>query len=355
MFWQKKKKELVFVGLSGGVDSGVSAALLKEQGYDVVGVFIRITLPGYPCTAGVDKIDAMRVAAHLEIPFLEVDLSKQYAERVFSTAVAEYAQGNTPNPDTLCNREIKFGVFYDFAKAHGADFVATGHYAQTKNNQLYVSADTEKDQSYFLWMMPAHTLPYVLFPIGHLRKPHVRALAKKFTLPNATRKDSQGLCFLGDIAIEDMLAREVSLTPGDVLDEQGAVVGRHQGVQQYTLGQRHGFVLHAHTPDTLPHFVVSKDMRKNTITVSTNPYPQGARTTNVTLRDANWLGEVMAGPCEARFRYRQPLLAAEILKTGRDAVVRIHAPRYIPLGQSLVLYRGTQCLGGGIVAEATLE
>jgi len=355
MFWQKKKKGTVFVGLSGGVDSAVSAALLQAQGYKVVGVFIRISLPGYPCTAGVDKIDAMRAAAHLGIPFLEVDLSKEYAAQVFDTTRTEYARGNTPNPDTLCNREIKFGAFYNFAKAHGADFVATGHYAQTKNGKLYVSADDQKDQSYFLWMIPAHTLPHVLFPVGHLRKPQVRALAKKFTLPNASRKDSQGLCFLGDITIEDMLAREIQLVPGHVLDEQGAVVGRHQGVQQYTLGQRHGFVLHAQTPDTLPHFVVSKDMKNNTLTVATSPYPSGAQTTEVLLCDVNWLGDVALGPCEARFRYRQPLLKAEIVATGPEARVRIHAPRHIPLGQSLVLYSGDRCLGGGTVAQTILQ
>jgi tRNA-specific 2-thiouridylase len=150
MFRWGKKKGKVFVGLSGGVDSGVSAALLKQQGYDVTGVFIRIALPGYPCSAGADKLDAMRVAAHLEIPFLELDLSKHYEQEIFKNTVSEFKKGRTPNPDVLCNREIKFGEFYTFAKAHGADYVATGHYAQTKHGMLYSATDPSKEQSYFL-------------------------------------------------------------------------------------------------------------------------------------------------------------------------------------------------------------
>lgn len=354
MFWQRKNKGKVFVGLSGGVDSAVSAALLKAQGYDVTGVFIRISLSGYPCSAGVDKIEAMRVAAHLSIPFLEVDLSKEYAETVLATTVGEYAKGNTPNPDTLCNREIKFGKFYDFARAHGADYIATGHYAQIKNGELHTSVDDQKDQSYFLWMVPKEVLPHVLFPVGGLRKPHVRALAKKFKLPNAVRKDSQGLCFLGDTSVGDLLAREITLTPGNVLDEQGRVVGSHSGVQQYTLGQRHGFVLHAQTPDTAAHFVVGKDIEKNTLIVSTSPYPQGSTATHITLRESNWIGDIPPGPYEARFRYRQTVLSATLV-TAEPAQVVLQAPRHVPHGQSLVLYKGTRCLGGGIVEGAKLQ
>jgi len=354
MFWQRKKAK-VFVGLSGGVDSAVSAALLQKQGYDVVGVFIRISLPGYPCSAGVDKIEAMRVAAHLSIPFLEVDLSEVYATAVLATTLDEYAKGHTPNPDTLCNREIKFGKFYDFARARGADYVATGHYAQIKNGELHTSLDEEKDQSYFLWMVPQEVLPHVLFPVGGLRKPQVRALAKKFKLPNAVRKDSQGLCFLGDTSVGDLLAREIKLTPGKVLDEQGTVVGAHSGVQQYTLGQRHGFTLHAHTPDTVAHFVVGKDIEKSTLTVSTSPYPKGATTTHIGLREVNWIGSPTSTSCEARFRYRQTLLPAKIVAQKGALQITLGAPRYVPHGQSLVLYQGTRCLGGGIVEDTSLH
>lgn len=353
MFWQRKNKGKVFVGLSGGVDSAVSAALLVSQGYDVVGVFIRISLPGYPCSAGVDKIEAMRVAAHLSIPFTEIDLSADYATGVLATTIGEYAKGNTPNPDTLCNREVKFGKFYEFARAHGADYIATGHYAQTKNGLLYMGADEQKDQSYFLWMVPATVLPHVLFPVGHLRKTQVRALAKKFKLPNARRKDSQGLCFLGDTSIEEMLAREVTLVPGVVLDESGAVVGTHDGVQQYTLGQRHGFILHAQTPTTPAHFIVAKDIEKNTITVSTSPYPTGVTETKIVVRESNWIGVPVSGPCEARFRYRQTLIPATLQEGGEHVVLQ--SPWHVPKGQSLVLYRGNQCLGGGIVTQTNLQ
>lgn len=348
----RRKKGRVFVGLSGGVDSAVSAALLKDAGYEVVGVFIRISLAGYPCTAGTDKLDAMRVAAHLHIPFLEIDLSKNYKDAVFDTTLESYAAGRTPNPDTLCNREIKFGAFYDFARTHGADFIATGHYAQIKNNELWVSADPQKDQSYFLWMVPEHVLGHVLFPVGGMHKPHVRMLAKKFKLPNAVRKDSQGLCFLGDVSIDHMLSKELSPTPGSVLGEDGQVLGSHSGVELYTLGQRHGFTLHAQTPTTPAYFVIGKDLDKNTLTVSTSPFPRKATGAVVTLRDVNWIGEVALGPCDVRFRYRQTLLPA-ILDTT-EGQCTITTPVYVPEGQSLVLYRQGRCLGGGSVDKSTL-
>src|SRR5581483_11317346 len=222
-------KSRVCVGLSGGVDSALSAALLKKAGHDVVGVFIRIALPGYPCAAGEDKVWAQRAAAHLKIPFVEVDLSQEYRARVFELSMREFSEGRTPNPDALCNREIKFGLFFDWCMAQGADRVATGHYAQTKDGLLYVGADEEKDQSYFLTLVPQEKLKRTLFPVGHLRKSRVRALAKSLGLPNAARPDSQGLCFLGNVSMADMLARELALVPGDVLGESGEVVGRHRG------------------------------------------------------------------------------------------------------------------------------
>jgi tRNA-specific 2-thiouridylase len=352
--WRQRKKK-VFVGLSGGVDSGVSAALLKEQGYDVVGVFIRIALPGYPCQAGEDKLSAMRVAAHLRIPFMEIDLSDRYAAAVFKNTVSQYGAGRTPNPDTLCNREIKFGAFFDFAKAHGADFVATGHYAQIKNGELYMGADSKKDQSYFLWMVPQAVLGQVLFPVGGMEKPAVRALAEKYQLPNAARKDSQGLCFLGDLTIEDMLRHELTVRPGAVLSIAGKSIGTHDGAALYTLGQRHGFMLTEHSPDTKPHFVVGVDVQKNTITVSTDQYPTHAKETVVTLQDVSWIGEVAPGEYQARFRYRQPLIEAKLMLDRSSATVVLAVPRYVPQGQSLVLYQGERCLGGGVVAQVELR
>ncbi len=362
-----REKKKVFVGLSGGVDSAVSAALLKQEGYEVVGVFIRIALPGYPCSAGADKIEAMRVAAHLDISFLELDLSKEYEQEVFNTSIGEFARGRTPNPDALCNREIKFGKFFEFARARGADFIATGHYAQLHRSgtnvehsvQLLIGADEEKDQSYFLWMVPEEVLQYTLFPVGGLQKSQVRALAQKFGLPNAARHDSQGLCFLGDISIEDMLHKELAPVPGDVLTEGGEVVGSHEGALFYTIGQRHGFtiVTNRGTSDVphragnaVPHFVIAKDTEKNTITVSTERYPIGTTNTTVELREQNWIGAAPPGPCMARFRYRQTLIPVTV--DVEKNKVTLFEPHYVPLGQSLVLYRGDVCLGGGI-ADST--
>lgn len=341
----------VYVGLSGGVDSAVSAALLQQRGYDVTGVFIRIKLEGYPCSAGSDKLEAMRVAAHLRIPFIEIDLSKEYTDQVFREAIDAYKEGTTPNPDALCNREIKFGGFFKFAMAHGADYIATGHYAQTRGGHLLEGKDSKKDQSYFLWAVPKEALAKTLFPVGSMEKTQVRELAQKFDLPNAKRKDSQGLCFLGDIRIEDMLAREITLVAGDVIDEEGNVVGVHEGVQSYTLGQRHGFTLFATSPDTVPHFVIAKDLAKNTITVSTNQFPQHAKKTHITLKDTNWIGNNSEGSYTARFRYRQTLITATYTKGGE---VILNEPHYVPLGQSLVLYKDDECVGGGIVDMSEL-
>ncbi len=353
MAWfTSRKKGTVFVGLSGGVDSAVSAALLQRAGYDVTGVFIKIQIPGYPCPAAVDRVEAMRVAAHLDIPFIEIDLSKEYTEGVFKNAVAEFKAGRTPNPDTLCNKEIKFGAFYNFAMEQGADFVATGHYARTTKAQLYEGKDPNKDQSYFLWMVPQEHLAKTIFPVGGLRKTKVRRLAKKFGLPNAVRKDSQGLCFLGDISLDDMLTKEVSPKPGKVFSEDGEEIGEHGGVEFYTLGERHGFTLYTTGSAMQPHFVIGKNLEKNTLTVSTNRFPRGASHTTVLLRDTNWIGAIPTGALHARYRYRQKLIPAHLSIEGGMTVVTLTEPHYIPLGQSLVLYQNDRCVGGGIVDKS---
>ena len=387
VFASPKKKGRVFVGISGGVDSAVSTALLKKDGWDVTGVFIKIQIPGYPCPAARDRIEAMRVAAHLSVPFIEVDLSREYEREVFAPTIEEFKKGKTPNPDTLCNEKIKFGVFFDFCRSHGAEFVATGHYARVLQEDktwgrnglaspralqgserarrpedlseasfvaLYTAVDTNKDQSYFLWGVPETVLRHTMFPIGNLYKPQVRALAEKSGLPNARRADSQGLCFLGDISLEQMLEREVAPVQGDVLSEQGEIIGAHDGIALYTLGERHGFTLFATGPDTRPHFVIAKDIKANTITVSTSKFPQGATKTIVALEDTNWIGKVRPGECSARFRYRQALIPATLSLSGTTTEVTLHEPHYVPLGQSLVLYRGDVCLGGGVIRDATI-
>ena len=384
----------MFIGLSGGVDSGVSAALLQKEGYRVVGLFARISLAGYRCTAGEDRRDALRVATHLGIPFEEVDLSEAYRTRVFADMLAGYRRGETPNPDALCNREIKFGLLYDYVRSRGGDFFATGHYARTEcvvggETHLLAGVDPEKDQSYFLWMVPSDRLAHTLFPVGGLRKTEVRALAAKFGLPNARRKDSQGLCFLGHISIEEMLKRELHLEDGDVLDENGKVIGRHHGAAMCTVGQRHGFSVPACVADEMPHVVIATDVAKNTITVaervevvpkgaaaphpsplpgkgegaaakptlnsSSSPIPgrgcptgqvRGSGNITILLRETNWIGEFETGAVSARFRYRQALIQAELRGVGE---VILSEKVALPKGQSLVLYRGERCLGGGII------
>jgi len=370
----------VYVGLSGGVDSAVSAALLQKEGYDVTGVFITIKVPGYPCPAAEDRVSAMRVAAHLDIAFREVNLSKEYEEEVFRPSIEEWRKGKTPNPDTLCNEKIKFGIFFNWCIAQGADYVATGHYAQVNNSsaepslaralrgarpsltlttgssaELYMAVDPNKDQTYFLWAVKEALLQKTLFPIGGLQKPQVRELARKFKLPNADRPDSQGLCFLGDIALDDMLVQELELKPGKVLDEEGREIGTHMGAVRYTLGQRHGFELQAAGPDTEPHFVIAKDVVANTLTVSTGRMPKGKTRTQIVLRDTNWIGQVSNGAYMARFRYRQKLIPATLAKNGERCTVTLDEPHFVPEGQSLVLYEGERCLGGGIIESATLE
>jgi len=305
----------VFVGLSGGVDSAVSAALLKQAGYDVTGVFIKTWHPDFlPCTWRTERRDAMRVALALEIPFLTFDFEEEYKKGVADQMIEEYRVGRTPNPDVLCNREVKFGAFWKKAKEMGADFIATGHYArkrealnpksETRNNfrnskfEIRVSAswilqegqDAVKDQSYFLWTLTQEDLAHTLFPIGHLEKDKVRNLAKKFKLPVAEKKDSQGICFIGEVSIEEFLSHYIKTASGNVLDVDGQVIGNHKGAIFYTLGERHGFEITEKNPDAGAFYVVVKDVEKNTITVSNsghkinNMSPKG-----VALKNVNWI------------------------------------------------------------------
>jgi tRNA-uridine 2-sulfurtransferase len=217
--------------------------------------------------------------------------------------------------------------------------------------ELYAGIDSEKDQSYFLWMVPEEALRHTLFPVGDKTKTQVRALAKKFGLPNAERPDSQGLCFLGDISIQDLLTRELTLIPGNVLDESGVIIGRHEGVASYTLGQRHGFELFVQHERTVPHYIIAKNSKDNTITISENKFPHRSHKTSITLINTNWIGEVPNGPCRARYRYRQVLISAD--KKGNT--VCLHEPHYVPSGQSLVLYHNDRCFGGGIIDDAWLS
>lgn len=340
----------VYVGLSGGVDSAVSAALLKEQGYNVVGAFIKIWRPEFiDCPWQRDRIDAMRVCAALEIPFKEIDLSDKYKKTVIDDMIANYARGITPNPDVLCNRHIKFGAFAKWAFAQGADFVATGHYAQTSCQgdtlTLKRGKDINKDQSYFLWQLTEADLKRVLFPVGGYTKPEVRKLAQKFNLPVAAKKDSQGLCFVGDVTMRDFLAHYLPLERGSVLDEQGKVVGEHDGAALYTLGERHGFRISSKSAHETPHFVTAIDTGRNTITVS--PDTSKAARTSVKLIDSNWFSLPTASArYAAQARYRETPVACTI----EGNTVIFEKPHLAPPGQSLVIYDGDKVIGGGIIA-----
>jgi tRNA-specific 2-thiouridylase len=279
-------KKRVFVGLSGGVDSSVSALLLQKAGYEVTGVFIKVWQPeNGDCTWKEDRRDAMRVAAHLGIKFITLDLRDEYKRGVVDYMVAEYAKGRTPNPDVMCNREVKFGAFMNWAIAEEADFVATGHYAQAKNGEMFEGEDNEKDQSYFLWTLKGEQLERIIFPIGHLEKSEVRKIAEKNNIPVAKKKDSQGVCFIGHIDMKDFIREHVSsftsskstasdesemngLTEGDVLDINGEVIGKHDGSLLYTIGERHGLALNTNTTSTPRYYVIDKDVVKNTITVA---------------------------------------------------------------------------------------
>lgn len=335
----------VFVGLSGGVDSAVSAALLKEQGHDVVGAFIKIWRPEFiECPWQKERLDAMRVAAHLGIPFKEIDLSEKYKKTVIDDLVENYAHGATPNPDVLCNRHIKFGAFKEWAFREGADMIATGHYARTDNRHLMRGKDTNKDQSYFLWQLTKADLEKTLFPVGEYTKPEVRALAERFGLPVARKHDSQGLCFVGDVSMDEFLARYLPLEKGNVLNEAGSVIGEHDGAALYTLGQRHGFRVANRSNERAPLYVIAIDTKKNTITVASSA--QAAYVREVLLRNTNWLIDTSGKRLSAQARYRETPIACRV----EGEHVFFEAPHLAPRGQSLVIYDEDVLVGGGIIA-----
>lgn len=349
--------------MSGGVDSSVSASLLKKQGFDVTGVFIKAWHPDWaPCDWKDDRRDAMRVCAKLDIPFKTLDLETVYKKEVVDYMVREYKAGRTPNPDVMCNKEVKFGAFLTYAKKEGADFVATGHYAQNKllkqTYNLVVSKDAEKDQSYFLWTLTQDQLKHILFPVGGMTKAEVRVLAKKFGLATAQKKDSQGLCFVGKIDMKDFLLHFMKPKKGVVLNPAGKKIGIHEGAMFLTIGQRHGFSVSNTKTSSDPLYIVSKNISKNTITVSEkNPDSvENLGVKTILLRDVNWVGEapnskILYG---VRMRYRQKLLNATIEKKGKGWAVNLAEPFIgASVGQSLVVYKGAMCLGGGVI-ERTL-
>jgi tRNA-specific 2-thiouridylase len=348
----------IFVGLSGGVDSGVTAALLQKAGANVTGVFIKGWYPpGMPCTWADDRRDAMRVAARLQIPFHTLDASVEYKKGVIDYLLSEYAAGRTPNPDIMCNREVKFGAFYAFARACGADFIATGHYARSEkgreHRELYKGSDPTKDQSYFLWAVPQEALDHTLFPLGMYQKTEVRALAASFKLPVAQKKDSQGICFLGSISVDEFLRAELHPVPGEAYTKDNVRIGTHDGSVLYTLGERIALKNEAgNVVSGGPWYVKKKDMRTNTLTVSPSPHQQTSDEL-IHFTEENWFGNLHENvPVLAQFRYHGPLTKGVLSIHTRTFTSDEPRTESSAPGQSIVFYLGDRCIGGGIIASA---
>ncbi len=396
----KNRNKTVFVGMSGGVDSSVSAALLKEQGYNVVGVFIKTWHPPFlACNEEEERRDAMRVCAHLDVPFLTFDFEDVYKKDVADYMISEYKKGRTPNPDVMCNKYVKFGAFFKKALAMGADYVATGHYARTSAENAFTQvlgsspkaqpdhsqkhfllsllkgSDPSKDQSYFLWTLRQEQLSKILFPVGHLKKSDVRKLANKFKLPVAEKKDSQGICFLGAVDLKDFLKHYIKEKKGKVLNEKGEEIGFHDGVVFYTFGERHGFTITKKSPIDGPYYVVAKDIKKNLLIVSQNRNYLKKSTDIFLLKNSscsdqsssqvyfkdnfcfvlenvNWIADI---PEEnknytAQIRYHGelfPCIIKIINKTKAEIIFK--KPILAASGQSIVIYDENVCVGGGVI------
>lgn len=347
-----KSKTRVFVGMSGGVDSSVAALLLKKEGYEITGVFMKNWAdPNYPCPWERDRQDAMRVAALLDIPFQTWNFTEEYREAVVSYMIREYALGRTPNPDVMCNQEIKFGVFLKKALASGADFVATGHYVRRKGARLLEAEDKNKDQSYFLWTLTKNQLEHSLFPVGDYTKPEIRKIAKRAGLPTAEKPDSQGVCFVGEIDVAAFLRDHIPARAGKILTAAGKVVGEHDGVSFYTIGQRHGLGVGG----GIPFYVAEKDQKTNTLIVAEGPNDNCLFKKELVAIDLNWMQAIeLPLSCEARIRYRQKLQSCRVEKMKDQSRVRVvfkEEQRAVTPGQSIVFYRRGKMLGGGVIAE----
>ena len=352
----------VVLGMSGGVDSAVSAHLLKQQGYNVVALFMHNweeTDDGC-CTAEQDYEDVKRVSDKLGIPYYSVNFAKEYKERVFSYFLDEYRKGRTPNPDVLCNREIKFGPFLQYAKALGADYIATGHYCGISHeggvHRLLKAADQSKDQTYFLNQLTQKQLADVLFPLANVQKTEVRKIADELGLVNAKKKDSTGICFIGERNFRNFLQEYLPNQAGEIVTTDGKVVGEHIGLMYYTLGQRRGLGLGGTTDSQDRWFVVEKDMANNRLVVSHGD-ESVLMSKSLTASTLNWIPSPPGRQftCMAKFRYRQPEQGVDVtINDDGMANVLFHQPqRAVTPGQFVVFYDDTACLGGGIIETVT--
>jgi tRNA-uridine 2-sulfurtransferase len=355
--------ETVVIGMSGGVDSAVSALLLKEQGYNVIGLFMNNWEEKDDtgvCTATEDYEDVKRVCQTIGIPYYSVNFAKEYLDRVFSTFLSEYEKGRTPNPDVLCNREIKFGPFLDYAKKLGADYIATGHYCKVeeKNGLFYLkkAKDKSKDQSYFLNQLSQKQLSSVIFPLADIEKTEVRKIALKHNLSNAKKKDSTGVCFIGERNFKKFLQTYIPAKSGDIVDIQGNVVGKHDGVLYYTLGQRKGLNIGGKSGGNGERwFVLEKDVKNNRLVVSQGEddllFSKG-----LIAKDFNWIPQKpqeKVFDCFAKFRYRQPDQKVRVnVEIDKITIDFYEKQRAVTPGQYVVLYdKDENCLGGGVIDE----
>lgn len=342
----------VYVGLSGGVDSSVAALLLVQQGYEVVGVYMKNwsrDLPGLPCPWREDYQDAKRVAVQLGIEFKMFDFEKQYHQKVVGYMIDEFKAGRTPNPDIMCNQEVKFKLFLNTALEDGADIIATGHYAAVRGGKLRIAKDENKDQTYFLYRISRQSLKKVIFPLGELNKQQVREIAKKNKLVTAAKKESMGICFVGKVGIKEFLQQYVKAQSGNIVDQTGKIIGKHDGAIFYTIGQRHGLNIGG----GLPYYVTGKDMKKNEVYVTTDLQDSKLWNKEVRLTSLHWLDDVPGENklVQVRMRHRASLVPARLVNKSSNLWTALleEEVRALTPGQSAVFYSGDKCLGGGIV------
>jgi tRNA-uridine 2-sulfurtransferase len=357
---KERKNTRVVVGMSGGVDSSVAALLLKQQGYDVIGIFMKNwddTDEFGMCTATEDYNDVIRVCNQIGIPYYAVNFEKQYWDKVFSYFLEEYKAGRTPNPDVMCNKEIKFKAFLEHAMNLGADYLATGHYAQVEfrdgEYKMLRGLDENKDQTYFLNQLTQDMLSKVMFPIGNLEKPRVREIAKEANLATATKKDSTGICFIGERNFKEFLGQYLPAQSGNMETFDGTVMGRHEGLMYHTIGQRHGLGIGGAGE---PWFAIGKDLKRNVLYVGQGFHHEKLYSDSIIATDISWVSnkeKPVEFECTAKFRYRQDdnKVTVRLLEDNKVNVI-FHEPlRAVTPGQAVVFYNGDECLGGGTIDE----